>query len=362
MVTLLVTCLGTCVVATPAHAGDGLFRRLKQRARDSAAAIRERASEARSRVGRSAELVRDRAQEARSQIGSTIERVQERGRETRERAHEAITRARAAASRAGTASARAAERCIETIAQPAKRKAFVDRATPIAQELAVEGIKLIPIYDPDTGDVVSLDNYMRSMLSDMGGDALNGSDLADDPLRTGLLLMMDSDSLDTLRIIQDPASGEWISLEQAAMRVSVPRAHVARVRRATENCRIAYSSGDASAARVAVSELEEALASTPSRTANATSVRVAPLADTEGLVLADSAYRGIQGLLRRETNMDGDDAENAALAILALLAASPPFVLGRMSKRRRITVVAREESGHRSRRRARRRPTRRAGD
>ncbi|MHB8586687.1 MAG: hypothetical protein ACYDDF_12750 [Thermoplasmatota archaeon] len=87
----------------------------------------------------------------------------------------------------------------------------LDERQGLATDALVALVKILPVQDPDTGKIVTMDTEMRKMTSD---PALAGSDLQRDPLRTGTLLLVDSDYLMEAKIIPGP-DGEPMSLTEA---------------------------------------------------------------------------------------------------------------------------------------------------
>jgi DNA polymerase III alpha subunit (gram-positive type) len=79
-------------------------------------------------------------------------------------------------------------------------------------EVTITAIKLVPIYDEDTGQVETFDGFASNLVSET--PALAGSDLASDPVRCVSLMMLDGNYLNYAKIIQTP-DGSWISIQQA---------------------------------------------------------------------------------------------------------------------------------------------------
>lgn len=79
-------------------------------------------------------------------------------------------------------------------------------------EATIIALKLLPVYNPETGQVQTFDAFSRDII---GQDStVNGSDLAKDPVRFAILIMLDSDYLTKAQIIQT-SDGRWISIAEA---------------------------------------------------------------------------------------------------------------------------------------------------
>lgn len=79
-------------------------------------------------------------------------------------------------------------------------------------ETTIAIVKLIPIYDPESDQVHTFDQFARNLYNEIPG--IEGSDLAQDPVRCVGLMVLDSDYLIYAKIIQTP-NGKWISMAEA---------------------------------------------------------------------------------------------------------------------------------------------------
>lgn len=88
----------------------------------------------------------------------------------------------------------------------------LERKRNLLTEAAIAAVKLVPVYDSESGQVHTFDQFARDLYSDIPG--IEGSDLAEDPVRCVALMVLDSDYLMYARIIRAP-NGEWISISEA---------------------------------------------------------------------------------------------------------------------------------------------------
>ena len=72
---------------------------------------------------------------------------------------------------------------------PEKQRELLKKARTIKSDLEITTIKCMPVLDPETNQITTLDTLMRKMVNKAG---LKDGDLADDPLKTGYLMMNDS--------------------------------------------------------------------------------------------------------------------------------------------------------------------------
>lgn len=80
-------------------------------------------------------------------------------------------------------------------------------------EASITAIKHVPVYDPATDQMTTLDGMARATVSDLG----IGGDIGADPVRCGFLLLTDAGYLTTARLIKTP-TGEYISAQEAIQR------------------------------------------------------------------------------------------------------------------------------------------------
>ena len=88
----------------------------------------------------------------------------------------------------------------------------LERRRGLVTEGAILAVKLIPVYDPEKKQVRTFSGFARDMVS--GNADLEGSDLAEDPVRCTTLMLLDSDYLEYAKIIQT-SDGRWISMKEA---------------------------------------------------------------------------------------------------------------------------------------------------
>ncbi|MBK6915694.1 MAG: hypothetical protein IPH11_19280 [Ignavibacteriales bacterium] len=62
--------------------------------------------------------------------------------------------------------------------------------------------------------MTNMDSYCRTFVSEVGGDAIRGSELEEDPVGLAVMIMMDEDYLLEAKLITTP-EGEWISANDA---------------------------------------------------------------------------------------------------------------------------------------------------
>jgi len=79
-------------------------------------------------------------------------------------------------------------------------------------EATITAVKLIPVYDPESGKVHTFDQFARELYEQIPG--IEGSDLAEDPVRCVALMVLDSDYLLYAKIIRAP-NGKWMSITEA---------------------------------------------------------------------------------------------------------------------------------------------------
>lgn len=97
---------------------------------------------------------------------------------------------------------------------PRKVIEYKKQADRLVQGAVIVGVKNIPVYDPQTGQMTNMDSYCRTFVSEVGGDAIRGSELEEDPVGLAVMIMMDEDYLLEAKLITTP-EGEWISANDA---------------------------------------------------------------------------------------------------------------------------------------------------
>jgi len=99
----------------------------------------------------------------------------------------------------------------EIKADPARLTQFVEKADSLKNELAITGIRALPMIDPDTGQMTTLDKYVRKLAKDWGV----GGSLGEDPVSSLYMMIFDSYFLvDEARIIK-LQDGRYVSLTEA---------------------------------------------------------------------------------------------------------------------------------------------------
>jgi len=88
----------------------------------------------------------------------------------------------------------------------------LEKRRDLLTEATIAAVKLIPIYDPESGQIHTFDQFARNLYSEIPG--VEGSDLAKDPVRCVALMVLDNDYLMYAKIIQTP-DGKWISMAEA---------------------------------------------------------------------------------------------------------------------------------------------------
>lgn len=97
---------------------------------------------------------------------------------------------------------------------PRKISHYKKQADRLVQGAVIVGVKNIPVYDPQTGQMTNMDSYCRTFINEVGGDAVRGSELEEDPVGLAVMIMMDEDYLLEAKLIATP-EGEWISANDA---------------------------------------------------------------------------------------------------------------------------------------------------
>jgi len=88
----------------------------------------------------------------------------------------------------------------------------LERKRDLMTEATITAVKLIPIYDPESGEVHTFDQFAGDLYEQIPG--IEGSDLAEDPVRCVALMVLDSDYLLYAKIIRAP-NGKWMSITEA---------------------------------------------------------------------------------------------------------------------------------------------------
>lgn len=88
----------------------------------------------------------------------------------------------------------------------------LERRRGLVTEVVITALKLMPVYDPELGQVRTFSGFAADLMNE--SSALAGSDLAEDPVRCAALLLLDSDYLSYAKIIKTN-DGKWISIEEA---------------------------------------------------------------------------------------------------------------------------------------------------
>lgn len=116
-------------------------------------------------------------------------------------------------------------------------------------EVSIIAIKNVPVYDPVTGQITTLDGIARATVSDLG----IGGDLGADPVRCGFLLLTDAGYLTHARLIKD-SNGEYLTAEEAIRRgINVSEAK--RIASISQNITAAYKSGNSAGLESSVRSL-----------------------------------------------------------------------------------------------------------
>jgi hypothetical protein len=99
----------------------------------------------------------------------------------------------------------------ELKADAAKLRALTEKASAMKGQLAVTAIRALPMPDPDTGQMTTLDAYARKLAANAGV----GGSLGEDPVATAYMMLFDSSFLtDQARIIKLP-DGKYVPLVEA---------------------------------------------------------------------------------------------------------------------------------------------------
>jgi gas vesicle protein len=88
----------------------------------------------------------------------------------------------------------------------------LEKKRNLPTEITITIIKLMPIYDPEKKEVHTFDEFARNLYSDIPG--IEGSDLAEDPVRCVILMVLDRDYLMYAKIVKAP-NGKWMSMTEA---------------------------------------------------------------------------------------------------------------------------------------------------
>lgn len=94
---------------------------------------------------------------------------------------------------------------------PAKLAALVQKTGKLKNQLAIGGLRALPMVDPDTGHMTTLDAYARNLAAqaDVAGS------LGEDPVATAYMMLVDSNFLiDEARIVR-VNDGRYVTLTEA---------------------------------------------------------------------------------------------------------------------------------------------------
>jgi hypothetical protein len=103
----------------------------------------------------------------------------------------------------------------EVSRDPNKIFEYKQQADKYVQTSVITGVKSIPVYDSRTGQTTTFDSYCRQFVTEVGGEAIYGSEIERDPVGTAMMIMMDEDYILEAKLIQSP-NGEWVSMNEAA--------------------------------------------------------------------------------------------------------------------------------------------------
>lgn len=95
---------------------------------------------------------------------------------------------------------------------PEKQRELLKKARAIKSDLQITTIKCMPVLDPETNHITTLDTLMRKMVNEAG---IKDGDLADDPLKTGYLMMTDSNFLFSHLNTIYGKNGKMVNLSEA---------------------------------------------------------------------------------------------------------------------------------------------------
>ncbi|MBM3880787.1 MAG: hypothetical protein FJ387_13905 [Verrucomicrobia bacterium] len=126
---------------------------------------------------------------------------------------------------------------------PSDLPRFLQEASALKRDLGLSALRSVPVVDPASGTVVPLDQLAKRMAQESG---LSGQ-LAEDPLGTAYMAMVDSDYLfESAKIIPTP-SGELLTPKEALDRGKRNPGVLGEAATAAEaalNLRAAYQKGD----------------------------------------------------------------------------------------------------------------------
>ena len=94
----------------------------------------------------------------------------------------------------------------------AQQTAILTSRQPILTEGTILAMRLVPIYNSTTGQLVPFDTVARRWVA--AEPAIAGSDLGKDPIATATLMVLNSNYIEYAPIIQGP-DDNWISMRQA---------------------------------------------------------------------------------------------------------------------------------------------------
>lgn len=143
---------------------------------------------------------------------------------------------------------------------PSAQQELLRKFRSTAIDVGVLTLRSVPVLDPETGDLIPFDAMARKMAKDCGV----GGDLGADPVKTGFLIVFDSDYLFTsARLIETP-SGEYLTLNEAMLSVKqlpgwLDQRELTHATDANNRIRGALASNDSNALQVATRDFTEAL-------------------------------------------------------------------------------------------------------
>jgi len=259
---------------------DELKEEASKKADEIKGQVKEKATEYKDRASEKMDELKEEASKKADEIKG---QVKEKATEYKDRASEKVDELKEEASKGSKVllkkidqASKSAEPVISKIARdvrdPEKRKVMISQARILAQEISIVGIKHVPVFDEETGRIVTLDAMMRKMVTEMGGDELLGSDLARDPVRAGFLLMVDSEAFNTVKIIQHPQSGQWMTIDEAMNSIGSSNTYIPQAYHASKSLQLAYRVDNRDAINESIVTLEQAIDAYPNQRVGASNV------------------------------------------------------------------------------------------
>lgn len=128
------------------------------------------------------------------------------------RASDALDRANRSLEEENRQSEERARNLEERAQNPPPEQQASPQQGPLGNELPIALLRNVPVYDPESGRVMTLDTRLREITHQIGGS--EGSDLERDPVRAGYLMMHDPDYLmNSAHIISD-MNGNWLTMQE----------------------------------------------------------------------------------------------------------------------------------------------------